>query len=390
MATTTRYFKRKLLLSKIEATGGVDPTPTPALNAIEIRNVQYQPLEAQYQANNPETPFYGNGTEVMVSQAARLAFDIALAGSGTAGTAPAFGPLLRGAGFAERLIAAAVTGTAQGGAAQTIQLAAAGTSAVDNAYRGCRIRITAGTGAGQAGVIRAYNGTTKQATMSKAWTTPPNATSVYSIDAQACYSPVSSGHESLTHYMYLDGTRQVMSFSRGGLSLKLTPKNLPLLSFDFLSMYAVPSDLALPSGAVYSSWKTPLPVLNAFTSGIELMGFGVNLYDLSLDLGNQVVHRDDVIGIDDVLITNREPSGACVIQAPLQAEHDYYTDAQTAALGHFDFTHGTAAGARLRLNAPAMQVKAPKLAESNNVATMGLDLRPCRVDGDDELFLIFD
>ncbi len=389
MATTTRYFKRKLLLSKIEVTPGVDPVPTPALNAIEIRNVQFQPLEAQYQANSAETPFFGNSPEVMVSQAARLGFDIAIAGSGAAGTAPAFGPLLRGAGFAERIIAAAVTGTAQGGSANTIQLAA-GASAVDNAYKGTRIRLTGGTGSGQDAVIRAYNGTTKTATVSKAWTTPPNATTLYSIDAQVSYSPVSAGHESLTHYMYMDGLRHVMSYSRGGVSLKLTPKNLPLLSFDFLSMYAVPTDLALPTTAIYSSWKTPLPVLNAFSSGAELMGFGVNLYDLSLDLGNQVVHRDDVIGIDDVLITNREPGGSSIIQAPLQAEHDYYTDAQTAALGHFAFTHGTAAGARMRLNAPAMQVKAPKYGESNNVATLGLDLRPCRVEGDDELFLIFD
>src|SRR5882724_1520567 len=52
------------------------------------------------------------------------------------------------------------SGAAQGGSANTIQLAAAA-SAVDGFYVGKTVRITGGTGNGQEGVITAYVGATR-------------------------------------------------------------------------------------------------------------------------------------------------------------------------------------------------------------------------------------
>lgn len=72
------------------------------------------------------------------------------------------------------------TGTAQSGAANVIRLAA-GASAVDDFYNNAFITITAGTGAGQVRFIADYNGTTKDATPSEAWTVNPANDSVYSI-----------------------------------------------------------------------------------------------------------------------------------------------------------------------------------------------------------------
>jgi hypothetical protein len=132
MATTTRYWARKGLLAKIEATPGTDSVPTPGANSIEARNVQFTPLDASYVENNVEVPYYGNMPELLVSQAAKVSFDVAFQGPGTAGLAPGFGPLLRGAGMAELLLAAPATGTAQAGSTNTITLAATA-SAVDNA-----------------------------------------------------------------------------------------------------------------------------------------------------------------------------------------------------------------------------------------------------------------
>lgn len=73
-----------------------------------------------------------------------------------------------------------VTGTAQAGAASSITLAA-GASAVDDFYNNWLIQITSGTGAGQYNKITDYVGATKVATVENAWTTTPDATSVYSL-----------------------------------------------------------------------------------------------------------------------------------------------------------------------------------------------------------------
>lgn len=72
------------------------------------------------------------------------------------------------------------TGTAQAGAASTITLRS-GASSVTDYFKDQVIFIKSGTGALQTNRINAYNGTTKVATVSTAWATQPDATSVYIV-----------------------------------------------------------------------------------------------------------------------------------------------------------------------------------------------------------------
>ena len=71
------------------------------------------------------------------------------------------------------------TGTAQGGSATTIQLAATA-SATNDIYNGMTVYISSGTGDGQIKVITDYVGATKTATVST-WATNPGANSVYEV-----------------------------------------------------------------------------------------------------------------------------------------------------------------------------------------------------------------
>lgn len=77
-------------------------------------------------------------------------------------------------------VSAETSDTAQGGTSTTIILAA-GASATDNWGRFSIIEITAGTGAGQLSSILQYNGTTKTADVSPAWSVTPDATSQYTV-----------------------------------------------------------------------------------------------------------------------------------------------------------------------------------------------------------------
>ena len=71
-------------------------------------------------------------------------------------------------------------GLAQGGGASTITLNTLASAATD-AYVGQIIFLRGGTGADQASHITAYNGTTKVATVNKAWATQPDATTTYVV-----------------------------------------------------------------------------------------------------------------------------------------------------------------------------------------------------------------
>ncbi len=88
------------------------------------------------------------------------------------------------AGFALSSVESAVvhSGTAQAGAAGSITLAA-GASASDDLYRGQRVKIYGGLGAGQSRAITAYNGTTKVATVDRNWFVTPDNTSTYAIES---------------------------------------------------------------------------------------------------------------------------------------------------------------------------------------------------------------
>lgn len=77
------------------------------------------------------------------------------------------------------------SGTAQAGTATTITLAA-GASATNSFYNGRTIRITSGTGAGSVGLVTAYVGSTKVATIVSAWAVNPASGSGYAIDDIPC------------------------------------------------------------------------------------------------------------------------------------------------------------------------------------------------------------
>ena len=79
-----------------------------------------------------------------------------------------------------RSIPSKETGTARAGGVSTMTLAVAA-NATDNFYAISTITITAGTGSGQVREITGYDGTTKIATVDKAWTVQPDATSVYIV-----------------------------------------------------------------------------------------------------------------------------------------------------------------------------------------------------------------
>ena len=78
------------------------------------------------------------------------------------------------------LIRDQISKLAQAGGASTITLISTA-SATDSIYNGFRIYISSGTGVGQTRTISSYVGSTKVATVSVAWTTQPDSTSLYEI-----------------------------------------------------------------------------------------------------------------------------------------------------------------------------------------------------------------
>lgn len=97
--------RKRTILAKTEVTYGVDPTPTGAANAILVRNLSITPLSAENVSRDLVRPYLGASEQLIASKYVGCEFEVEMAGSGTAGTAPAYGPLLLACGFAETVVA---------------------------------------------------------------------------------------------------------------------------------------------------------------------------------------------------------------------------------------------------------------------------------------------
>jgi hypothetical protein len=99
--------RKKFLIAKIESSYGTDPTPVGGSNAIQVTNLDVTPIESDNVQAAAYQGFIGNSTRstLVANKRVSVTFDVELAGSGTAGTAPAFGPLLKSCGLSETVVA---------------------------------------------------------------------------------------------------------------------------------------------------------------------------------------------------------------------------------------------------------------------------------------------
>lgn len=98
-----RFFNKLALTAKIEAVYGTDAAPTGAANAMLVTEVQFTPLEATEESRNLYRPYFGEQGSLLATEHVTISYKVELAGSGAAGTAPAWGPLIRACGMAETI-----------------------------------------------------------------------------------------------------------------------------------------------------------------------------------------------------------------------------------------------------------------------------------------------
>jgi hypothetical protein len=96
---------QRVLLAKEESTYGTDPTPTGSADAILVRSLEISPFQSDVVERELIRGYMGNYETLHASQRVEINFDVEMVGSGSAGTAPAFGPLLKACGNSETIVA---------------------------------------------------------------------------------------------------------------------------------------------------------------------------------------------------------------------------------------------------------------------------------------------
>lgn len=96
-----KSVEKSLLVAKQHATAGVDPVPTGGANAMLISNLMIKPLKGDFVPRNLLRGFKGNSGKLLTAHYREMTFEVEIAGAGAAGTAPAYGVLLKGAHHSE-------------------------------------------------------------------------------------------------------------------------------------------------------------------------------------------------------------------------------------------------------------------------------------------------
>lgn len=95
-----------VLLAMKQTAKGTPAAPTPGSNAILCRGLTPQPIKGKFVERNLLSGSKGNQGALFASGHRVFEFEVELAGSGAAGTAPKFAPLLLGCDMAETITAA--------------------------------------------------------------------------------------------------------------------------------------------------------------------------------------------------------------------------------------------------------------------------------------------
>ena len=93
------------ILAKTESTYGTDSTPTGSSDAIQVSALEINPAESEILSRDLIRSYLGNSPQLIANTRVSVTFTVEYSGSGAAGTAPKYGPLLEACGFGETIVA---------------------------------------------------------------------------------------------------------------------------------------------------------------------------------------------------------------------------------------------------------------------------------------------
>jgi hypothetical protein len=206
------------------------------------------------------------------------------------------------------------------------------------------------------------------------------------------YTPVSSGFESLTLWVFFDGALHKVTGCRGTVSFSGEAGNFASANFTFTGQYIEPQDAVLPTNMVYESSQPQQGELAQARLGLNRsMGCAQSW---SLDLNNTVTPKDCINqtdGFSGVDITARQPQGGINPESTLEGDSGYWRSHATAEYMRFHVRVGTVAGNRVYFISESAQLSGLTYTDRNGVRAydMGLRFAAATDAGDDEVRIVF-
>jgi hypothetical protein len=208
----------------------------------------------------------------------------------------------------------------------------------------------------------------------------------YSVGTKIEYIPVSSGFESCTIYLYLDGIIVKVLGCRANLEIVMEGGEIAVCNFAVQGLFSIPVDGAIVSPTIDTN--KPTRVAGAtFTIG----SYTPVAKGLQIDMGNVLSSRFDATNANDVreiAITDRDPRGSFEPEVATEAASSFFAN----LIGHVEaaltFNWG-ATGDVVKITAPKFQYLQHGWGERENHRIYNTAFKLNENAGDDEFVLEF-
>ena len=98
-----KLHRKRSILAKAESSYGSDPTPTGSANYVQVIDLNIEPIVSDEVSRDLIRPYMGNYEVIPANTRVNVTFDVEMAGSGSAGTAPKYGAILKACGLSETI-----------------------------------------------------------------------------------------------------------------------------------------------------------------------------------------------------------------------------------------------------------------------------------------------
>lgn len=362
--------RNRQLALKIESTEGVAET----LAAADADMLVYDP------SYNPDTSFFdrrpARGSMSALAglpgiKTTKYGGKVEVRGSGSAGTAPSWGKLLRIAGLKQTATKTIAVGAITGGPYAHNETITGGTSTatgrvVGNHYTGdaliCYVVLT---GTFQSGEV--ITGGTSGATSSS---TAVPATRGFVYDPTSTESEIVSATAGLMD----DGVQKLAIGSRATIKFSAKSGEPGFFEFEIMGTQENWTDVALFSSVPYETTIPPVFFSAQFTLGTYTTA---KIESLSWDMGNSIVPRSDVNaagGIASFRLTDRLLKGQIDPELTSVAAFDWHSKFRNGTTQKliWRFSAGATAGLTVQMIIPEAQFRALGDGDRSGLVTMGL------------------
>ncbi|MGQ3072575.1 MAG: hypothetical protein ACT7A5_16055 [Ferrovibrionaceae bacterium] len=407
----TMEFRRerlRLLYGKIETVYGEDAAPTSA-NSVVITECDYvrEPEEIK---RTIILPTLGAQPVELIGRKVTLSPKWELQGSGTPGTPPKWGPLVRACAHTEVAQATGSTqaspATAVGTPTGTFTYTATGVFAGTTDRLVTLVCTTAGgTGVAAFSVtapavdgVPAYSATNQVMTnatpfaLCNAATITPAIGTAFALNdtftikltaPHVDYLPYSGQDvESMSFRYNVDGTLHVAVGGYGEIEFDFSGR-IPMASATFTAMELVAPDDAVIGALVKTGWLRPTPIANETTPAFTINGVDLVMNSLKVKAGNEIVY-DTRVNYEAVERLDRMSSFELGLRATNLDYFDPWALAGADPGQDIYLRHGIVPGRIIELSLPSAQFKTPRYQAEQKRMNWQItgDLLP--VAGDDE------